>query len=69
VSRAYDGTVAIIVLIIIAAVSTIKHREGEAQTEFWRRMYLQADKESRVLNCEPLDGNYVICERSAHEKR
>lgn len=63
------NTLGLALIVLMAFVSVLAHREEEAQTEFWRRMYLQADKESRVLNCEPLDGNHVICERSAHEKR
>jgi len=43
--------------------------DHERTAEFWRSMYLKADKDSRFVNCLELDRDYFICEKSAHAQR
>lgn len=40
------------------------HCDHEREAEFWRALYLQADKDAHAVNCESIDANYVICEKA-----
>lgn len=36
------------------------------EASFWRKMYVEAESDAKVLNCVDLDTNFTICEKPRH---
>lgn len=66
------GTFMLAIMAAFAVHEVYEYRKppmGENEAEFWKTMYLQADKDSTYTNCESLDANYVICKKVPHAQR